>query len=319
MPLTFDLPFEKLKTYSGSNPRPDDFDRYWDRAIEEMNAVDPDVDLLLADFQVDFADCYQMYFTGVKGARIHAKFARPKNISGKQPALLKFHGYTGSSGNWFDLLPYVAAGFVVAALDVRGQGGLSEDVGGQMGTTHWGHIIRGLDGDPHNLLFRHIFLDTAQLAQIVATMPEVDSERIGAIGGSQGGGLALACSALASIKRTAIEFPFLTDYKRVWEMDLAKDAYQELQSYFRNHDPLHQREDELFTKLGYIDVQHLAPRIEAEVLMAVGLMDTVCPPSTQFAAYNKIASPKALAIYPDFGHEGLPGFADKTLSFMNEL
>ena len=318
MPL-IDMPLEELKRYAGTNPRPDDFDQYWDQALAEMHAVDPGVDLVLAEFQVDFAECYQMYFTGVKGARIHAKLARPKNISGKQPAILKFHGYTGSAGNWFDLLPYVAAGFVVAALDVRGQGGLSEDVGGHMGTTHMGHIIRGLDGDPNNLLFRHIFLDTAQLAQIVVAMPEVDSERIGAIGGSQGGGLALACSALAAIKRTAIEFPFLTDYKRVWEMDLAKDAYQELQSYFRRHDPLHQREEDVFTKLGYIDVQHLASRIKAEVLMAVGLMDTVCPPSTQFAAYNKITSPKSLAIYPDFGHEGLPGFADQTLLFMKEL
>lgn len=319
MPLTFDLPLEKLRTYSGTNPRPDDFEMYWDHALKEMNAVDPQVELVLAEFQVDFADCYQMYFTGVKGARIHAKFARPKNISGKHPAVLKFHGYTGNSGDWFDLLPYVAAGFVVAALDVRGQGGLSEDVGGHFGTTHMGHIIRGLDGDPNNLLYRHVFLDTAQLARIVAAMPEVDSERIGAIGGSQGGGLALACSALATIKRTVVEFPFLTDYKRVWEMDLAKDAYQELHNYFRNHDPLHHREDEVFTKLGYIDVQHLAPRIEADLLMAVGLMDTVCPPSTQFAAYNKITSKKELAIYPDFGHEVLPGFADKALMFMNEL
>lgn len=196
---------------------------------------------------------------------------------------------------------------------------MSEDIGGHKGTSHHGHIIRGLDGEPDNLLFRHIILDTAQLAQIVRAMPEVDSERIGVIGGSQGGGLALACSALAPIKRTAIEFPFLPDYKRVWEMDLAKDAYQELQTYFCHHDPLHQRENEVFTKLGYIDVQHLAPRIEAEVLMAVGLMDTVCPPSTQFAAYNKIPAQKAPAIYPDFGHEGLPGFADQALLFMNAL
>ena len=319
MPLTFDMPLEQLNTYSGTNPRPDDFDQYWDHALEEMNTVDPKLELGLADFQVNFAECYQMYFTGVKGARIHAKFARPKDNSKKHPAILKFHGYTGSSGNWFDLLPYVGAGFVIVALDVRGQGGLSEDVGGHIGTTHHGHIIRGLDGDPNNLFYRHVFLDTAQLAQLVSAMPEVDSNRIGAIGGSQGGGLALACSALAPIKRTAIEFPFLSDYKRVWEMDLAKDAYQELHSYFRNHDPLHQREDEVFTKLGYIDIQHLAPRIEADVLMAIGLMDTVCPPSTQFAAYNKIPSKKELVIYPDFGHEGLPGFVDKTLLYMSEL
>ena len=63
-------------------------------------------------------------------------------------------------------------------------------------------------------------------------------------------------------------------------MDLAKDAYQELKDYFRLFDPTHAREDEVFTTLGYIDVQHLAKRIKGEVLMAVGLMDTVCPPST---------------------------------------
>ena len=46
--------------------------------------------------------------------------------------------------------------------------------------------------------------------------------------------------------------------------------------------------------------------------MSVGLMDTICPPSTQFAAYNKIQSKKSLLIYPDFGHEGLPGAPDRT-------
>ncbi len=55
--------------------------------------------------------------------------------------------------------------------------------------------------------------------------------------------------------------------------------------------------DEIFTTLGYIDVQHLAARIKARVLMAVGLMDTICAPSTQFAAYNKITSAKDVVLY----------------------
>ncbi|MNL81234.1 Cephalosporin-C deacetylase [compost metagenome] len=53
-------------------------------------------------------------------------------------------------------------------------------------------------------------------------------------------------------------------------------------------------------------------------MMATGLMDTVTPPSTQFAAYNKIASPKRVEIYPDFAHEWLPGFADMTMTFIAE-
>jgi len=71
--------------------------------------------------------------------------------------------------------------------------------------------------------------------------------------------------------------------------------------------------------MGYIDVQHLAPRVQAEVLMGTGLMDGICPPSTQFAAYNKLTGPKRVTIYPDFGHEGLPGFNDLVLQFLAEV
>lgn len=320
MPLGFDLSFEELETYQGINPKPDDHATFWADALAEMNAVDPQIELVPADIQTSFADCFHMYFTGVKGARIHAKLLRPKSLGDEHPAIVQFHGYSGNSGDWFSLMPYAAQGFVIAAMDCRGQGGLSEDVGGHAGNTRHGHIIRGLDGDPSNLLFRNIFLDTAQLAGLVMDFPEVNADRVGATGGSQGGGLTLACSALEPrIKRAAPRFPFLTDYKRVWEMDQAKRAYEELQTYFRLFDPQHKREDEIFTKLGYIDVQHLADRIQAEVLMSVGLMDEVCPPSTQFAAYNKITSTKSLAIYPDFGHETLPGNTDDVFTFLSEL
>jgi cephalosporin-C deacetylase len=81
-------------------------------------------------------------------------------------------------------------------------------------------------------------------------------------------------------------------------MDLAAGAYEELKTFFRNFDPRHEREEEIWTRLGYIDNQHLAPRIRADVLMPVGLMDTICPPSTQFAAFNRIPGKKELLIYP---------------------
>ena len=148
-------------------------------------------------------------------------------------------------------------------------------------------------------------------------MPEVDPARVGATGGSQGGALTVACMGLEPrIKRAAPVFPFLSDYKRVWDMDMAKDAYSELKEYFRHFDPRHEQEDLIFEKLGYVDIQFLAPRIRAEVMWAVGLMDQICPPSSQFAAYNKITSKKNLVIYPDFGHEGLPGLNDKIFQFM---
>lgn len=149
---------------------------------------------------------------------------------------------------------------------------------------------------------------------------EVDPTRVGATGGSQGGGLTLACAALEPrVKRIAPVYPFLSDYQRVWEMDLAQAAYKELQDYFRRFDPTHAHAKEAFHRLGYIDVHNLAPRIQADTLMFTGLMDQVCPPSTQFAAYNAISAAKEMVIYPDFGHENLPGHQDTIFTWMQEL
>lgn len=316
MPLV-DMPLDQLRAYQGRNPRPADFDQYWDRALKEMRSIDPRVELRPAPFKSPVAECFDMYFTGVRGARIHAKLLRPRHLNGKVPAVVRFHGYTGNVGDWTNYLGYAASGFVVAAMDCRGQGGGSEDVGGVLGNTHQGHIIRGLADAADKLLFRDIFLDTAQLAGLVMDMPEVDAERVGAEGYSQGGGLTLACASLEPrIRRAAPVYPFLCDYQRVWEMDQAKDAYIELRTFFRLFDPTHANEAEWFRRLGYIDCQYLAPRIKGEVLMATGLMDTICPPSTQFAAYNKITSSKQVVIYPDFAHEGLPGHPDRVYEFM---
>jgi cephalosporin-C deacetylase len=316
MPLV-DKPLSELYQYQGRNPRPDDFDAFWATALAEMHSIDPKVELRPAAFTAPNAECFDLYFDGVGGSRIHAKYLRPKQRSKPGPAVLQFHGYGADSRDWVKKLAYVGAGFCIATLDSRGQAGQSEDRGSVVGNTMSGQIIRGLNDDPSKLLFRQQFLDTAQLARIVMSFPEVDPDRVGAAGGSQGGGLTLACAALEPrIKRAAPVFPFLSDYQRVWEMDLAENAYLELKDYFRRYDPQHKREAEVFRKLGYIDIQHLAPRIRAEVLLGCGLMDRVCPPSTQFAAYNKITSPKSVEIFPDFGHERLPGFADQTFQFM---
>ncbi|MDX2080375.1 MAG: acetylxylan esterase [Terrimicrobiaceae bacterium] len=314
-----DKPLHELREYRGINPKPADFDAYWQAALAELDATDPCPELIPSDaIHPPHAEVFDLFFTGTGGARIYAKYLRPKNPPSPTQAILQFHGYTGASGDWSDKLTFVGQGASVAALDCRGQGGRSQDPGGTIGNTHHGHIIRGLDDpDPHRLLFRQIFLDTVQLARVIASFPETDATRIDCMGGSQGGALAIACASLEPrIRRCVSVFPFLSDYKRVWEMDLAKDAYGELRTYLRHFDPLHEREDQIFTKLGYIDVHHLAPRIRASVLMGLTLMDNICPPSTQFAVFNNIVSEKKSTIYPDHGHEGLPGFNDRIFDFL---
>jgi cephalosporin-C deacetylase len=313
---------DQLVQYRGRNPRPDDFDAYWAAALAELDALDPGTVLEPSPFTAasGFAECFDLWFTGVGGARVYAKYLRPAGATAPHPAVLKFHGYTMSSPDWSSMLGWVGQGYSVAALDCRGQGGRSEDTGGVRGNTQRGHIVRGIDDAPEKLLYRQIYLDCAALARIVMGFEEVDAARVGATGASQGGGLTLACAALEPrVKLAAPVYPFLTDYQRTWEMGLAVDAYQELQSHFRLFDPRHEHEKETFTRLGYIDVQHLAPSIRGEVLLITGLNDTICPPSTQYAAFNRITAPKRHVLYPDFGHETLPGSDDLIYEFMTGL
>lgn len=319
MPLV-DMSVEQLFKYQGVSPCPKDIDEYWDTALDEMNALNHNAEFIKKEFLSKTADMYDLYYTGTKNARIHAKVAVPKNEKGKMPAVLMFHGLSGSSCEWSGLLKYASQGYVVAFMDVRGQGGLSEDVGSVTGTTYTTPFTRGLDGDKHDLLMRDVFLDTALLAKIIMGLDCVDETRVGVTGGSQGGALSVACACLVpEIKKCAPLYPYLSDYKRVYEMDLNKGAYEGLKYYFRHFDPTHKRFDEIYEKLGYIDIQNIAKRMKAELLMFTGLMDTTCPPSTQFAMYNKVNSKKDVVFYPEYGHEGLKGSEDIIFEFLSNL
>ena len=305
----------ELLLYKGTNPCPEDFDQFWDNGLQALTCIKEDISIEPSGFSMPYVDGYNLWFTGVGGARIYAKYLRRKGAPISDKALLYFHGYRRSSPSWSMLSQYVCAGFDVFALDCRGQGGLSEDAGKITGTTFSGHIIRGVDDpDTNKLLMSQIMSDCAQLARIARDM---GSTKIYTFGASQGGGLSLACAALSPfVTKTVAMMPFLCDYKHAWEVCTSDSPYVEIRDYFMFHDPCHEREDEIFTKLGYIDVQYLARRIQSQVLMLTGLKDSACPPSTQYAAYNKITSPKKIINYPDYGHEVCIDMEDRALQFI---
>ena len=307
MPLV-DMPLRDLNEYRGTNPRPADFDEFWERAMAEMHAVDPKLEIIPAKFKFPVVDCFDLYFIGTGGAKIHGKMWRPKKLKNKTPLQIVFHGLGGNAGDWTANLAMAAGGFTVVGMDCRGQKGYSEETGSRTGNTQGSSFFtRGLLDGPEHLYYRNVYLDTAQLAELTMNFDWIDRSRAAVSGESQGGGLALVCAGLVrGLNRIAPTFPFLCDYRRIWDMDLAVAAYHDIRDYLRVYDPRHERIDEFFYHLGYIDAQFFAERITAEVLMQTGLMDNICPPSTQFAAYNKIKSSKRVIFYPDFGHEALP-------------
>lgn len=320
MPV-LDMPIEKLRTYQGRTPRPADFDAFWQKAKAELQAIDPDFKMVPADFHPPFAEAFDLYFTGTRGARIHGRMLRPKNLQHQTPLEIRFHGLGGHAGEWPTYLGMAASGFTVLGMDCRGQRGMSEDTGTRLGSTQGNSFFtRGLLQGPEHLYYRDVYLDCCRLAELAMALPWVDASKTAVTGGSQGGGLALVCAGLVpGLNRIVPVYPFLCDYRRVWEMDLALNAYHDIRDFLRAYDPTHRREEEFFTTLGYIDAQFFAESITAQVQMHTGLLDNICPPSTQFAAYNKISAPKEVILYPDFGHETLPTYSETAYKFLLDM
>lgn len=311
------MKMKELENYSGSGIKPSDFDAFWEDGLLEMESLPLDYILDPVDIPSQVANFYHLTFKGVGGATIHCQLITPKETAGRNfKGLLQFHGYHTDSGDFQDKIGWAAEGFVVLAMDARGQGGLSEDRTQTSGGVMKGLIIRGMEEGKNNLYFRQVFLDTAHVARILKSMDFVNENRIYAQGASQGGGLTIACAGLVpDLYRVYVSYPFLSDYRKAYSLGAQTSAFEEIPYWFQFRDPLHKREKEIFDTLEYIDIQHFAPRIKAEVCWAVGMQDTIVPPITQMATYNNITTKKNLIILPEYGHEYLPKVSDDMRSY----
>lgn len=120
MPI-LDMHLSELKQFQGSNPCPTNIDEFRDTSVKEMEALGTSYELSKAAFQFPGAECYDMYFVGIGGSRIHCKLARPQNMKDPLPVIYCFHScYISKAPDFFYLLPYVQAGFIVSAMDCRG-------------------------------------------------------------------------------------------------------------------------------------------------------------------------------------------------------
>ena len=86
--------------------------------------------------------------------------------------------------------------------------------------------------------------------------------------------------------------------------------------YFKWQDPMHEKEQEIFDKLAYVDAKNFAPLLRNKVLIGIGLQDVNTPPSSQFALANGIACDNRCCVYPNHGHELNNFFENEHLNFL---
>ncbi len=301
----FDLPLSELRTYQAPPCKPADFDVFWQRTLTEARAHD-----LAPHFEpvteavYRLASVYDVTFRGWGGHPIKGWLLVPTGTTQRLPTVISYVGYGGGRGLPIDHLAPVAAGFAHFVMDTRGQGsvwspGDTPDPAGS-GPHHPGFMTHGVES-PDTYYYRRVFTDAVRAIEAACTHPHVDPQRLLVAGGSQGGGIAIAAAALTpQVKLLAADVPFLCHIRRGSELT-DRMPYAEIAAYLKCH---RQRAGTVFTTLAYFDGVNFAPRIRARTLFSVGLMDMVCPPSTVFAAYNRIAAEKDIRVYDYNEHEG---------------
>lgn len=292
MPI-FDFPLEKLREYRPALTREPDFQAFWRETLAEAAKLPIQPELTPIDYPVDGLHVARATYAGWDGARIAGWYLTPAGV-GPFPAIAFYHGYSGSKGAIYDYLGWAAQGYVVLAVDVRGQNGESNDPTDYQGGHYQGWMSQGIL-DPRTYYYRGVFVDCVRALDFLTTRPEVDADAIGVTGISQGGGLSIVVAGLDPRPKVAMsDVPFLCHYRRAVEVTDQR-PYSELVEFCRSHPG---REEQVFRTLSYFDAMNLAPDVTCPTLVSVGLLDMVCPPSTVFAAYNHLTCPKDLKVYP---------------------
>lgn len=309
---------QQLDNYQGITPCPEDFEEFWTRRMEEADQIELEYSVTQSREMPSFDTCryLDLWFSGIGGAKIYAKYLHPKTTE-PIPLVLQFHGYPGATRSWFEQSSYAGMGMAIIAMDCPGQGGYSTDPGGYQGTTVTGHIVAGLDGPAKDMYYVRLHQNIRILCRIVRQLEGIDLNRVYVNGASQGGALGLACAALNPelINRAAILYPFLSDFRMVAELGADEIAYEGLRYYSRWFDPDGEKEEDWFRQLGYIDSKNFAPMIRCPILFGTGLDDNVCPPQTQCAVYNRLGGPKKRHLFPGYAHEEIQVFDDMILDF----
>ena len=274
--------------------KPDDIDQFWEEVLAETAKIPLDPEVALDPLRsTEEIDVYEVFYTSLDRVRIAGWYALPRQRDGLLPGLLQVPGY-----NMEPPVPKVWARQNYAAFSVAPRGKLRSNR--QFNPGYPGLLTYGMV-DRNTYSYRGFYMDACRGVEFLLGREEVDSDRIGVTGHSQGGGLTISTAALRpEIRAAAAGAPYLCGFMDAIELTDAY-PYQEIADYLRMNPDSRQQVEET---LAYFDGINLAHRISCPIIINVGLQDSTCPPETGYATFNAIASAdKQIYGYDGHGHD----------------
>lgn len=287
---------------------PDDFDAFWQKGLEDLKKlplepeitrftgnVPPAVDL----YYVSFRSMPHLDANGKPSesdARVHGVLSLPKK-PGRYPGVLYIPGAGVNRRNGEREPDAITLQIGVHGIPVNQP---NEYYKKQYTGPLKEYYLQGLDS-PLQHYYRRVILGCVRALDFLVSRPEYDGNNLSIIGGSQGGFLALATTALDSrVKSLVVRYPAYCDVTGYLHGRAGGWPHMFAPRPGGASNP--NATPERIATTGYYDSVNFARRIRVPGHYSWGYNDEVCPPTSIYAAYNLISAPKDLSLVLEAGH-----------------
>ena len=292
----------------------DDFDSFWSEQVRKLREIPLEIERVKLDTPYDKTfTTYEITYNTHDKTRVHAYFSCPVNkTSEKLPCVSRYHGGSLSKKIYPEI---VSTGVCCFAIDVRSQGGTTVDMAEYSMGDRCGALMSRDVIYKENFYMRNIYLDAIRAIDVIATLPEVDEEKIISYGASQGGALAIAAAAFSGkVLKTFAVVPSYICLKQRVEKNLGILDHVHTFLRFNPH-----YTDQVFDTLTYFDINNVVSQLKNPVSFFLGLTDPVCLPPFVYSAYAHTTAPKEITIAPFVPHSVSDEFNNCMFKEFSEL
>lgn len=270
--------------------RPVDFTEYWNRVVAEARAAEVKLSTIANPNRSTAT--VKVFSVGmeVDGTTFHGWLAVPK-YAARYPGLLVLPGERIRT-----LSPNTAladCGVVVLSLEPTGQA-VDAPLPAPLITAAYAHL-----NDPATVGLRGMMVRYLQAIHALASLPQVDPDRLAVTGVGLGGSMAMILGGLDQrIQAVAPDMPYFC------HIELGRTSplwpYREVAGYLREHPD---QQDAVLQTLRYYDAANFVEMLTCPTFIGAGIDDTYSRPATIYGLANRLPGPHTVALYTG-GHEG---------------
>lgn len=281
-----------------SLPVPSDFDAFWAAKKQQLAGIPVNPRLTSVKSPQAEVECFDLQADSL-GAPVSGYFARPVGAKTKSlPIILTVHGAGVRSSSLGGAAGWAKQGFL--ALDINAHGipnGKPEQFYTDLANGELKDYRNRGRESRETIYFQGMFLRLVRALDFLTAQPEWDGRTLVVHGSSQGGAQSIVAAGLDSrVTFFAAGVPAMCDHTGV--------AVGRVNGWPKivPNGPDGKPDAKALEAARYYDAMNFGTRTKAAGILTVGFIDTTCPPTSVYAAYNALGGPKDIFNDPPSTH-----------------